>query len=216
MEHIDYTRLYLLQDEILPIIFQDDTEFYLTGGTCLNRFYFEKRYSDDLDLFTNFSNTFAYSAKDIIARISRQHFAVSRQVDSKDFIRIQITKDNVRLQMDFVNDRVKRFGDFKYHGGYKLDNPLNILSNKITAVMGRDNPKDIFDICLIDQNMEIQWDEILAQAKEKLLFQKEDLLYRLKTFPSLLLNNLNTIDEHFLNNIKKYIDGIIVDISNSG
>ena len=216
MEHIDYTRLYLLQDEILPIIFQDDTEFYLTGGTCLNRFYFEKRYSDDLDLFTNFSNTFAYSAKDIIARISRQHFAVSRQVDSKDFIRIQITKDNVRLQVDFVNDRVKRFGDFKYHGGYKLDNPLNILSNKITAVMGRDNPKDIFDICLIDQNMEIQWDEILAQAKEKLLFQKEDLLYRLKTFPSLLLNNLNTIDEHFLNNIKKYIDGIIVDISNSG
>ncbi len=216
MEHIDYTRLSLLQDEILPIIFQDDTEFYLTGGTCLNRFYFEKRYSDDLDLFTNFSNTFAYSAKDIIARISRRHFAVSRQVDSKDFIRIQITKDNVRLQVDFVNDRVKRFGDFKYHGGYKLDNPLNILSNKITAVMGRDNPKDIFDICLIDQNMEIQWDEILAQAKEKLLFQKEDLLYRLKTFPSLLLNNLNTIDEHFLNNIKKYIDGIIVDISNSG
>ncbi len=215
MEHIDFTRLYLLQDEILPIIFQDDTEFYLTGGTCLNRFYFEKRYSDDLDLFTNFSNTFAYSAKDIIARISRQHYTVSRQVDSKDFIRIQITKDNVRLQVDFINDRVKRFGDFQYHGRYKLDNPLNILSNKITAVMGRDNPKDIFDICLIDQNMEIQWDEILAQAKEKLLFQKEDLLYRLRTFPSSLLNKLNTIDEHFLNNIKKYIDGIILDISNS-
>ena len=216
MEHIDYTRLYLLQDEILPIIFQKDTEFYLTGGTCLNRFYFEKRYSDDLDLFTNFSDTFAYAARDIIAGISRKNYTVSKQVDSKDFIRIQITKDNVRLQVDFVNDRVKRFGDFEYHGGYKLDNPLNILSNKITAVMGRDNPKDIFDICLIDQNMEIQWDEILAQAKEKLLFQKEDLLYRLKTFPPSLLNKLNTNDEHFLNNIKKYLDGIIADIKNSG
>ncbi|HHB77185.1 MAG TPA: hypothetical protein ENK84_11710 [Desulfobulbus sp.] len=65
MEHIDYTRLYLLQDEILRIIFQKDTEFYLTGGTCLNRFYFEKRYSNDLDLFTNFSDTFAYSARDM-------------------------------------------------------------------------------------------------------------------------------------------------------
>ncbi len=82
--------------------------------------------------------------------------------------------------------------------------------------MGRDNPKDIFDICLINQNMEIQWDEILAQAKEKLLFQKEDLLYRLRTFPPSLLNKLNTIDEHFLNNIKKYINDIIVDIKNSG
>ena len=59
MAPIDYIRLYRLQDEILPIIFQADTEFYLTGGTCLHRFYCEKRYSDDLDLFTNFSNTFA-------------------------------------------------------------------------------------------------------------------------------------------------------------
>ncbi len=216
MEHIDYTRLYLLQDEILPIIFQKDTEFYLTGGTCLNRFYFEKRYSDDLDLFTNFSDTFAYAARDIIARISRQNYTVSKQVDSKDFIRIQITRDNVRLQVDFINDRVKRFGDFRYLEGYRLDTPLNILSNKITAVMGRDNPKDIFDICLINQNMEIQWDEILAQAREKLFFQKEDLLYRLTTFPPSLLNKLNTIDDHFLNKIKKYLDGIIADIKNSG
>ena len=216
MEQIDYTKLYLLQDEILPIIFQEDTEFYLTGGTCLNRFYFEKRYSDDLDLFTNFSNTFAYSVKDIIDKITRQNYTLYKQVDSKDFIRIQITKENSRLQVDFVNDRVKRFGDFKYHDGYRLDNPLNILSNKITAVMGRDNPKDIFDICLINQNMIIQWDEILVQAKEKLHFQKEDLLYRLKTFPSSLLNKLNTVDEHFLNSITEHLDGIIEEIKKFG
>ena len=216
MEHIDYTKLYLLQDEILPIIFQKDTEFYLTGGTCLNRFYFEKRYSDDLDLFTNFSNTFAYSARDIIDRIPRQNYAVHKQVDSKDFIRIQITKNNVRLQVDLVNDRVKRFGDFRYHDGYRLDNPLNILSNKITAVMGRDNPKDVFDICLINQNMAIQWDEILVQAKEKLHFQKEDLLYRLETFPSTLLNKLNTVDDHFLKSITENLDGIIEEIKKIG
>ena len=118
--------------------------------------------------------------------------------------------------MDFVNDRVKRFGDLKYHDGYRLDNLLNILSNKITAVIGRDNPKDIFDICLINQNIEIQWNEILAQAKEKLHFQKEDLLYRLETFPPTLLSKLNTLDEHFLNNIKKSLAGIIVDIKKSG
>lgn len=153
MAHIDFKKLYHLQDEILKVIFQKDTEFYLTGGTCLNRFYFENRYSDDLDLFTHFSNTFSYSAREIIDRISRDNYALQKQVDSKDFIRIQIMKNNVLLQVDFVNDRVKRFGDFRYHQGYKLDNPLNILSNKITAVMGRDNPKDIFDICLIARNM---------------------------------------------------------------
>ena len=35
----------------LALIFAQDTEFYLTGGTCLNRFYYEKRLSDDLDFF---------------------------------------------------------------------------------------------------------------------------------------------------------------------
>lgn len=215
MEPLDYKKLYLLQDTILPIIFQTDTEFYLTGGTCLNRFYFEKRYSDDLDLFTNFSNTFFYSAREIIERISRENNAVEKQVDSKDFIRIRITGEGAFLQVDFVNDRVKRFGDFKSYKGYRLDNPLNILSNKITAVMGRDNPKDIFDICLLNQNMIIQWDPILAQAKEKLHFQTEDLLYRLKTFPPSLLRKLNIIDEKFLTVFPNQLNGIINDITTS-
>lgn len=82
--------------------------------------------------------------------------------------------------------------------------------------MGRDNPKDIFDICLINQNMVIQWDEILVQAKEKLHFQKEDLLYRLETFPSTLLNKLNTVDEHFLNSITEHLYGIIEEIKKFG
>lgn len=212
MEHIDYKKLYHLQDEILKVIFHEDTEFYLTGGTCLNRFYFEKRYSDDLDLFTHFSDTFAYSAREIINRITDADFTIKKQVDSKDFIRIHVSRNDVLLQIDFVNDRVKRFGDFCHQQGYKLDNPLNILSNKITAVIGRDNPKDIFDIYLITQNTSFQWCDILAQAKEKLHFQKEDLLYRLKTFPSSLLKKLNTIDDHFLNDFDRNFEAVINDI----
>ncbi|NOQ47224.1 MAG: hypothetical protein GQ559_11255, partial [Desulfobulbaceae bacterium] len=90
MESVDYKKLYQLQDEILDLIFQEDTEFYLTGGTCLNRFYFEKRYSDDLDLFTNFSDTFSYSAREIIYRISHANYTTEKHVDSKDFVRIHV------------------------------------------------------------------------------------------------------------------------------
>jgi len=82
MEHIDYKQLYMLQDKILELIFSQDTEFYLTGGTCLNRFYYEKRLSDDLDFFTNFSNTFSYSAREIINKLSL--FPINMVVDSKD------------------------------------------------------------------------------------------------------------------------------------
>ena len=54
------------------------------------------------------------------------------------------------LQVDFVNDVEYRHKDVVLTTkGYLIDNVENILSNKITAVIGRDNPKDIFDIYLI-------------------------------------------------------------------
>ena len=197
MEQIDYKELYCLQDEFLDLVFAKETEFYLTGGTCLNRYYFEKRYSDDLDLFTNFSETFAYSTRELIDKITQSNFALKKLVDSKDFIRVNVFKkeNDIQLQVDFVNDRVKRFGDFTHHKSYILDNPLNILSNKISAIIGRDNPKDIFDIYLISQNCTFNWSDILDNAKEKLHFQKEDLLYRLQSFPISLLKKLKTTDE---------------------
>ena len=53
MGSLDYKKLYDLQDKVLDVIFQTEQVFYLTGGTCLNRFYHEKRYSDDLDFFVH-------------------------------------------------------------------------------------------------------------------------------------------------------------------
>ena len=47
MDSIDYVKLYELQDEVLKLVFSEEQEFYLTGGTCLSRYYQEKRYSDD-------------------------------------------------------------------------------------------------------------------------------------------------------------------------
>lgn len=154
MEPVNYKRLYLLQDKILQIVFQEYTEFYLTGGTCLSRFYFEKRFSNDLDFFTNSSHTFAYSAREIISRITQSDYTIEQQVDSKD----------------------------------------------------------VFDLYLITRYASFNWSDILAQAKEKLHFQKEDLLYRLETFPLSLLEKLHTNDDQFLHAFKKHYSSIVNDI----
>ena len=53
-----YEEVYRVQDIVLDTVFSVDHDFYLTGGTCLGRFYWEKRYSDDLALFANGSNLF--------------------------------------------------------------------------------------------------------------------------------------------------------------
>ena len=87
--------------------------------------------------------------------------------------------DNL-LQVDVVNDSVPRYKEPNMlKNGYQIDTLDNILSNKITVVIGRDNPKDIFDIYLI---YTIEWDEILKSKQDKLLFEFDDLIVRLKSF----------------------------------
>lgn len=212
MGKIDYDSLYKLQDSVLQAVFCEQTEFYLTGGTCLNRFYFKARFSDDLDFFTNFSSTF-YFAINAIKRVLKS-FHVKVILETKDFVRLSVEQYNQILQIDFFNDRVKRFGEITNKNGVLLDNPLNILSNKLTTVLSRNEAKDVFDIYLICSNQNFNWSEILIQTREKMLFQKEDLLYKLKTFPYDLLHTINLKDTNILSNFDNKLSLLITDIEN--
>jgi len=215
MAELDYQNLYKTQDKILKKIFEVTHEFYLTGGTCLNRFYYEKRYSDDLDFFTNNSDFFRQSINAIFDALEHSGFEFSKTVDSKDFVRFVILEHSQPLQIDFVNDRVKRIGMPMARDGYLIDTIDNILSNKITAVMGRDEPKDIFDIYMIASLEDIDWAKILEFARQKVTFQKEDLLYRLDTFPRVFLKKIKLIDHSFLDAFDERYPKIIEAIKNA-
>ena len=199
MGSIDYKKLYALQDRVLKRVFEVEDEFYLTGGTALSRFYQEKRYSDDLDFFTNSSTRFNFAVKNILIELSNE-FTIENELDSRDFVRIKI--DGL-LQVDFVNDRVPRYKEPNIlENGYKIDTIENILSNKITAVIGRDNPKDIFDIYLINKYYTIDWKEILDSAQDKSVFSIDDLIVRLRSFPHRLLKSINLIEDDFLDSFE--------------
>lgn len=209
MGSIDYQKLYLLQDEVLKVVFETEQEFYLTGGTCLSRFYVEKRYSDDLDFFTNQSSRYSFAVKNIKHAL-QSNFELSVEVESKDFTRFKI--DGL-LQIDFVNDIAFRYKEVIVNeDNYILDNIENIFSNKITAVIGRDNPKDVFDIYLIWKNYEINWIEILRSAHQKAGFSDEELIVRLKSFPKELLQDIKIIDETFLDDFSTEFKIIIDEI----
>ncbi len=210
MDSIDYKKLYKLQDKVLKIVFETENEFYLTGGTCISRFYVEKRYSDDLDFFTNQSQRYGFAIKNI-KRALQKSFKLIVEVESKDFTRFKI--DNL-LQVDFVNDISFRYKDVVLNEeNYLLDNIENILSNKITAVIGRDNPKDIFDIYLISEFYKFDWKDILDAAHKKAGFSNEELIIRLKSFPCALLNEIKIIDKTFLDDFVKEFPKIIDEIN---
>jgi len=210
MDSIDYKKLYKLQDEVLSIVFNTENEFYLTGGTCLSRFYHEKRYSDDLDFFTNNSKRFSFAIKNIKISLSKS-LKIDVIVESKDFIRLKV--ENL-LQVDFINDIVSRYKDIIItKNNYIIDNIENILSNKLTAVIGRDNPKDVFDIYLISKFHSFNWSDILKSAHEKSEFSDEELIIRLKTFPKILMNSIKIIDKSFLENFDIEFPKIIEEIN---
>jgi len=119
------------------------------------------------------------------------------------------------LQVDFVNDIAFRYKEVVLNeNNYLLDNIENILSNKITAVMGRDNPKDIFDIFLICKFYTFKWEDILQSAHQKAGFCDEELIIRLKSFPQELLQEIKVIDKTFLDDFDVYFSKIIDEISN--
>ncbi len=211
MGSIDYKKLYALQDEVLDIVFATEQVFYLTGGTCLSRFYQEKRYSDNLDFFTHSSDDFNRAIREIKIALAKK-YKVEEEVTSKDFIRLKI--DNL-LQVDFVNDRVMRYKKSVHlENGYIIDNCENILANKLTAVIGRDNPKDIFDIFLLDAFYDFDYVEILKIAHEKVGFNNDDLIIRLKTFPTILLKNILLVDASFLDGFEEKYMLLIEKIEN--
>lgn len=206
----DYKELYKLQDNVMQIIFNCENIFYLTGGTCLNRFYFEKRYSDDLDFFTNRNQRFSFAVNNIIYNLEKE-LDVRILLELKDFHRIMI---NNQLQVDFINDVEHRLGDIKVtKEGFIIDNVFNILSNKITAVLGRDEPKDIFDIFFICKYYDFSWDEIFASAHQKFAFSDDDLIIKLKSFPPKLLKSLQLIDTNCLDDFEEYYPQIIEEIT---
>lgn len=206
MDSVDYKELYSLQDRVMDVVFGCENIFYLTGGTCLSRFYQAKRYSDDLDFFTHDSWAFYRVVREVKVALS-QTFDIKEEVSSKDFIRLRI--DNM-LQVDFVNDSVMRYGEPIYRdNGYIIDNCENILANKLTAVMGRDSAKDIFDIYLIDKYYGYDFAKILKVAHQKAGFSDNDLIIRLKGFPKFLLQSIVLIDQHFLDHFEEEFNSVI-------
>ena len=140
--------LYPLQEQVLRILTEVETGFYLTGGTAASRGYLNHRFSDDLDFFVNDDDRFALWADRWINALSA-HANWEMQVSLREarFVRIFLAKPDVTLKIEMINDVPSRAGEVRIHPVLgRLDSPENILANKITALLDRTEPKDLADI----------------------------------------------------------------------
>jgi hypothetical protein len=166
--------LYPIQDEVLQVISELDTRFYLTGGTAVSRGYLQHRFSDDLDFFVNDERLFTrWTSRIIQALLQVENWVVNVLNQDEFFVRFVLTVNNVHLKIEMVNDVPTHVGEIIDHPILgRLDSRENILANKLTAVLGREEPKDLADIwgfcCHLD--MPIQPAIVGAQSKAAGIF----------------------------------------------
>jgi hypothetical protein len=124
--------------------------FYLTGGTALSRGYYQHRYSEDLDLFLNDSPDFEISRDRCISGIREAATARGWQLEislREERFGRAFLHGPIPLKLEFINDVPFRVGlpwDHPILG--PLDTKENILANKISALLDRQEPKDLADL----------------------------------------------------------------------
>lgn len=208
MADIAFASLYALQDRVLECLSSVETGFYVTGGTCLHRFYFPERHSVDLDLFSNDNALYREDVRSIVHALKECAISSEPVVDSRDFVRLMI---NGELQVDLVNDRVYRSGrSVRMETGIVVDNLQNLAANKICAILGRDDPKDVFDVYIIHRHQAVQWPLVLEDAAKKCAFDPETLMFRLNAFPLQLLDDLHVVNPSLVSEMKQNYHAMVL------
>jgi predicted nucleotidyltransferase component of viral defense system len=184
MSGTNYKQLYSLQTKVLQLFNAIDGPFYLTGGTALCRFYLNHRFSADLDFFVNNLPDFR-KAIEPYENLIHTNFSLQKEgsLITDEFVRYLIVQDNISLKIEFVNDVLYRYKIPIPNAIYPVDNVRNILSNKLTCIVGRDEPKDFFDIITLSLQYQFNWLEIFNEATEKALINEIDISQRVAEFP---------------------------------
>lgn len=221
MLEIDYKKLYLFQNKFFKWWKTINIPFYLTGGTALGRFYLNHRFSEDLDFFINNNSNYKKYIKKIAKEIEQEfQLDKTQTVFYDDYSRFYLNENDVFLKLEFVNDVSYHKGKLNnvYFG--KIDTPANILSNKITAIINRDEPKDIYDIIHIALNYNFNWTKVFLDAKNKAIINEIDIEQRINTFPIEWLKNVKWLQEKpnldfYKECIKKIADDFLTGKDNS-
>lgn len=163
------TKLYPLQDDVLRLITQQQTGFYLTGGTALTRGYLHHRFSEDLDLFTNLNPAFSHWCSLIVAGLAATPgWQVDVQRRGQYFLRLFVIQRDLSLKVELINDVPSHIGDLRQDPFLGLlDSPENILANKVTALIDRDEPRDIADVWGLCTRMGLSLQTAITDAMSK-------------------------------------------------
>jgi len=142
-----------LQRSVLREFFARERGFFLTGGGALVGYHLHHRNTDDLDLFTLDPAAFDRARRLLPAIAEALDARFEIRTESPDYVRVALVRSDDGLVVDLVRERVKQVvAEKPVIDGIAVDPPEEILANKLTALVGRQEERDIVDVLRLEQN----------------------------------------------------------------
>jgi hypothetical protein len=165
---MDYSnKLTPLQRDVLVAFFAREQGFFLTGGGALVGYHLGHRETLDLDLFTTDAEAFERSRHVLADLASALGAQLSVRQDAPGFRRVVLMRGDEGLVVDLVIEHVHQAVPNKpVIDGVKVDPPFEILANKLCAIVGRAEERDLVDLWALERHG-LRVEDALPVALEK-------------------------------------------------
>lgn len=141
------SRLTKLQLDILAGFFARERRFFLTGGGALAGFYLGHRQTEDLDLFSAPGPDLREVAQALHETVQDLNATLEIRSRYRDFHRYLVRRGNEECIVDLVIDRAPMLESEKAaFGEVRVDTLREIAANKVCALIGRSEIKDLVDL----------------------------------------------------------------------
>lgn len=216
-----YIQLYKTQDKVLDLVAKEKLDFYLTGGTALQRFHYNQfRFSDDLDFFlinNGIKNHIPKEFNDFTSMLKDNNIDFEVKASNQYFTQLYIKENN--LKIDLVNDYVfhEKNDYIKLENGLIIDSIQNIFVNKLETSISRDEPRDLFDIYTILRNNKMDIEKSFDILDKKTNIEPKDIINNLKNidFNKINYEEINAKNNDFLKDFLQNFHKVINENFNS-
>jgi len=141
-----------IQTELLEALFAREDGFFLSGGAALAGYHLGHRATDDLDLFTPDREAFErgrFALRDAAASIGA---GLEVRQEAPGFLRLVASRGEEAVVVDLVLDPVpQRVAEKPIVGGIRVDPPEEIVANKLAALAGRAETRDLVDLLFLER-----------------------------------------------------------------
>lgn len=139
------------QSSLVRLLSENRTEdSYLAGGAAIHLEPQSTRYSNDLDYFHDSEERVASAFARDRGLLEREGYEIDLVLNQPGYLRAVVSKDGSSTKVEWSHDSAWRFMPpiRSEVAGYQL-HPVDLATNKLLALAGRDEPRDLLDILTV-------------------------------------------------------------------